>query len=90
MNLTITVVVCKQRCCLFKKPVQLEFDIRQRVTPTPVHTVAELLGFAKNSWTNWHKCRLHITYRSVGGSVCLSQMLESQFLNTQYEPRSGG
>jgi len=27
MNLTITVGVCKHRCCLFRKPVQLEFDI---------------------------------------------------------------
>jgi len=80
MNLIITVVVCKHRCCLFKKPAQLEFDIRQHVTRTPVHTVAELLGFAKCSWTNRHKRGLHTAYRSVGGSVCLSQMLSAHSL----------
>ena len=47
MKRTITVDVCKHRCCLFKKPVQLGFDIRQRITRTPINTVADLLGFAK-------------------------------------------
>lgn len=102
MNLTITVDVCKHRRCLIKKPVQLQFDIRQRITRTPVHTVAELLGFSKYSWTNWHKCRLHITYRSVGGSLSVTDLVctlpswsralwtQSEFLNTQYGPHSGG